>query len=99
MGLALLDLENPRKVLKRMPRWVFGPKEHYESSGFIPGVVFPTGVVEMDGKIFMYYGAADTRIGLATTTVETLLEALREEGVEDLKDQLVNLPSAPMPRS
>ncbi len=99
VGLALLDLENPRKVLKRMPRWIFGPKESYESSGFIPGVVFPTGTVEMDGKLFMYYGAADTRIGLAISTVETLLQALREEGVEDLGDQRINLPNAPMPRA
>ena len=79
-GLALLDLEDPRKVLKRLPRWVFGPKESYESTGFIPGVIFPTGTVVMGDELYLYYGAADTRIGLATTKIQTLLDALHEEG-------------------
>ena len=80
VGLALLDLDDPRKVIRRLPRWVFGPKEPYEATGFIPGVVFPTGTVMMGDTLYMYYGAADTRIGLATTKVETLLTALRDEG-------------------
>ncbi len=83
VGLALLDLEDPRKVLKRLPRWVFGPKESYESSGFIPGVIFPTGTVVMGDQLYLYYGAADTRIGLATTTIQTLLDALHSEGTSD----------------
>ena len=80
VGLALLDLDDPRKVIRRLPRWVFGPKEAYEATGFIPGVVFPTGTVMMGDQLYMYYGAADTRIGLATTKVETLLTALKDEG-------------------
>ncbi len=79
-GLALLDLDDPRKVIRRLPRWVFGPKEDYESTGFIPGVIFPTGTVMMGDELYLYYGAADTRIGLATTKVQTLLDALRDEG-------------------
>lgn len=80
VGLALLDLDDPRKVIRRLPRWVFGPKEPYESTGFIPGVVFPTGTVMKGDDLYLYYGAADTRIGLATTKIQTLLDALKEEG-------------------
>ena len=79
-GLALLDLDDPRKVIRRLPRWVFGPKEPYESTGFIPGVVFPTGTVQKGDDLYLYYGAADTRVALATTRIQTLLDALKEEG-------------------
>lgn len=80
VGLALLDLEDPRKVIRRLPRWVFGPKTDYESSGLIPGVVFPTGTIVDGDDVRLYYGAADTRIAMATGKVSTLLAALREEG-------------------
>lgn len=80
VGLALLDLEDPRKVIRRLPRWVFGPKTDYESNGLIPGVVFPTGAIVDGDDISLYYGAADTRIGMARGKVSTLLEALREDG-------------------
>ena len=80
VGLALLDLDDPRKVIRRLPRWVFGPKESYEATGFIPGVVFPTGTIVRGDDLHLYYGAADTRIGLATTKIQTLLDALKEEG-------------------
>jgi predicted GH43/DUF377 family glycosyl hydrolase len=80
-GLALLDLEDPRKVISRLPRWVFGPKEPYEATGFIPGVVFPTGTVVKDNEVWMYYGAADTRVALAIGQIDSLLEAIRTEGI------------------
>ena len=80
VGLALLDLENPRKVIRRLPRWVLGPKESYESSGLIPGVVFPTGTIVDGDDIRLYYGAADTRIAMARGKISTLLSALREAG-------------------
>ncbi len=99
VGLALLDLDDPRKVIKRLPFWVFGPKTDYEATGFIPGVVFPTGTVEMNGQLYMYYGAADTRIGLAVSTVQTLVDALNSEGKSRSASMSDSLPSAPMPRS
>jgi beta-1,4-mannooligosaccharide/beta-1,4-mannosyl-N-acetylglucosamine phosphorylase len=80
VGLALLDLENPHHVIRRIPRWVFGPKEPYESTGFIPGVVFPTGTIVKGDDLMLYYGAADTRIAVATTKIQTLLDALKDEG-------------------
>lgn len=80
VGLALLDLDDPRRVIRRLPRWIFGPKTPYESSGLIPGVVFPTGTIVDGDDIRLYYGAADTRIAVAHGKVSTLLAALRSEG-------------------
>ena len=43
VGLVLLDLDNPTKVLRRTPSWVLGPDADYERVGDVPNVVFPTG--------------------------------------------------------
>ena len=51
---------------------MFGPQEPYEMRGAAPGVVFPTGLVIKDNTLFIYYGAADTTVGLATTKTEIL---------------------------
>ena len=45
VGLALLDLDDPRRVLRRGDEWVFGPAHAYEITGDIPNVVFPCGAV------------------------------------------------------
>lgn len=77
-GLALLDLEQPETVLRRSEEWVLGPSAEYEVSGDVPNVVFPCGLVhrrETD-TLFLYYGAADTRIGLATASCADVLEYL-----------------------
>lgn len=78
LGLALLDLEDPRKVLARSNEWVFGPLAPYEQAGDVPNVVFPCGWVLEDDRdsIRMYYGAADTCIGVATASVADLLDHL-----------------------
>jgi predicted GH43/DUF377 family glycosyl hydrolase len=78
LGLALLDLEDPSKLLARGNEWVFGPSAPYEQNGDVPNVVFPCGwILEDDNDtIRMYYGAADTCIGVATASVQSLLEYL-----------------------
>ncbi|MGC8764102.1 MAG: glycosidase [Acidobacteriota bacterium] len=80
LGLALLDLEDPRKVLRRSAEWVFGPRAPYELSGDVPNVVFPCGWIldRATGRIRLYYGAADTCIGLAEARLPELLTYLRE---------------------
>jgi predicted GH43/DUF377 family glycosyl hydrolase len=77
-GLALLDLEQPSVVLRRSEEWVLGPGADYEVSGDVPNVVFPCGLVHHpdSDKLFLYYGAADTRIGLATASRADVLEYL-----------------------
>ena len=74
LGLILLDLENPAKVLRRTDEWIFGPKTTYEREGDVDDVVFPCGWVKKDNKIFMYYGAADSRICLATADFQELMD-------------------------
>ena len=81
VGLALLDLDNPHKVIRRLPRWILGPKAPYEVEGFVPEVVFPTGTIQKGDELWLYYGAADTRVALATAKTQTLIDSLYEEGV------------------
>jgi len=66
LGIALLDRDNPRLLIARAARWAFAPEADYEQSGLLPGVVYTCGALDLDGEIWMYYGAADTVIGLAT---------------------------------
>ena len=79
VGLALLDLNEPTRVLGRLPGWVLSPREPYERSGDVPNVVFPCGVIHdpATGIARVYYGAADTSICLATAQLEDLVAAVR----------------------
>lgn len=76
LGLALLDLEDPSRVLRRSNEWIFGPEAPYERAGDVGDVVFPCGWIldERTGKIRLYYGAADTSIAVATGELNKLLD-------------------------
>ncbi len=78
LGVALLDLNDPSKCIKRGDEWILGPEESYERIGDVPNVVFPSGFTIQDDNdtIYIYYGAADTCIGLAITSISKLLEYL-----------------------
>ena len=65
LGLAVLDLEDPRKVLFRSSESVFGPEADYETAGLVPNVVYTCGAVCRGDDLWMYYGAADTSACLA----------------------------------
>ena len=78
MGAALLDLDDPRKLIARLPHWIFGPKEDYEVAGDVPNVVFSNGHIQKGDDLYVYYGAADNVVCLATTTISELLSALDE---------------------
>lgn len=79
VGLALLDLADPRIVLRRTDEWVFGPVEPYERAGDVGRVVFPCGWVldEPSDRLTIYYGAADTAIAMATATFSEVLARIR----------------------
>jgi predicted GH43/DUF377 family glycosyl hydrolase len=72
----LLDRENPLKVLARLPEPILEPAEPYECCGFYDGCVFPTGNVVVDGTLYVYYGAADKYVGVATCKLQDLLDEL-----------------------
>ncbi|GAP08628.1 MAG TPA: glycosidase [Anaerolinea thermolimosa] len=80
LGLALFDLDNPARCLRRSDSWIFGPEEPYERHGDVDNVVFPCGyTLAPDGDTLrLYYGAADSCIALATASVRDLLSWLEE---------------------
>ena len=78
IGLALLDLDEPTRVLRRLPSWVIAPLAPYERTGDVPNVVFPCGLLH-DGasdELRLYYGAADSSICLARATLRDVLDAV-----------------------
>ena len=72
LGLALFDLENPEKLLRRSEEWIFSPTEDYERVGDVGNVVFPCGWLVENDEVRLYYGGADTSIALATTNLSDL---------------------------
>ena len=84
-GAVLLDLEDPRRVLARTRDNILEPRETWETTGQVPNVVFPSGmtVTETDdegyavtsSELRLYYGAADTVVGLAVSTVAEVIAA------------------------
>ena len=76
LGAMLLDLEDPRRVLHRTPDWLIQPEAPYELQGYYQGCIFPCGKVAIGGTLFVYYGAADKYVGLATCPLEELLDHL-----------------------
>lgn len=75
IGAMLLDLIDPSVIVGYTPHFIFGPEELYERTGDVPNVVFPCGmIVEKDLSIKMYYGAADTCIGVAESNLNRLLQ-------------------------
>lgn len=75
-SVALLDLENPSKVIARIPYPLLEPEEEYELFGDVNNVVFPEGGYIYKGELFIYYGAADKYIALAKIGVDELLNEL-----------------------
>ena len=79
MGAALLDLEDPSKVLLRGNGYLLSPETDYECMGMTPNVVFPCAALtdSASGRIAIYYGAADTYTALCFTTVDIVMDWLR----------------------
>jgi beta-1,4-mannooligosaccharide/beta-1,4-mannosyl-N-acetylglucosamine phosphorylase len=79
MGAALLDITNPSKVLYRTRDYILTPEKSYETTGFVPNVVFPCSTLHdaATGRIAIYYGAADTYVGIVYTQVEDLIEFIK----------------------
>jgi len=75
----LLDLKDPTLVLSRTTDPIFEPEEFYEKNGIVNGVVFPCGMVVKDGLLYIYYGGADTVVGVATMELDIILKALTRD--------------------
>jgi len=87
-GVMLLDLNNPAKVLGRCRCNILEPREIWELAGQVPNVTFPSGMIVEDydnegfaledSEVKIYYGAADTSVGLLITTISELIGAAME---------------------
>lgn len=76
IGGVILDKDDPSKVLYRCKEYLMTPELDYETNGFVPNVVFPCTALcdAKTNRIAIYYGCADTYIGLAFTTVDKVVD-------------------------
>ena len=83
MGAALLDLEEPWKVIARTEPYLLHPREIYEQVGDVPNVVFPCAALAdaATGRIAIYYGAADTVTCLAFCHLDEVVAFIRKNSL------------------
>jgi beta-1,4-mannooligosaccharide/beta-1,4-mannosyl-N-acetylglucosamine phosphorylase len=76
IGGAILDIDEPSKVLHRCENYLLTPEEEYEERGFVPNVCFPCAALTdaNTGRIALYYGCADSYVGVAFTTVSEVYD-------------------------
>lgn len=79
-GVALLDRDDPRRVVARLPYPVLEPEAGYEMEGDHRATVFPQGAVVLDGRLLVYYGAADRVCAVATAPLAALVDGLLADG-------------------
>jgi predicted GH43/DUF377 family glycosyl hydrolase len=73
---VLLDLDDPSRVIGHSDGPIMGPEADFERHGFVPNVVFPTGVVEREDRLLVYYGAADANTGVVEFDRAELMDSL-----------------------
>ncbi len=83
LGAMMMGLDDPTKILYRTRDWIMQPEREYEIKGFYNGCVFPCGKVIIGDTLFVYYGAADKYVGLATCPVKDLIDYLLECPCDD----------------
>jgi beta-1,4-mannooligosaccharide/beta-1,4-mannosyl-N-acetylglucosamine phosphorylase len=83
-GAALLDLDEPWKVMYRTAPYILSPQTLYECVGDVPNVVFPCAALAdaRTGRIAIYYGAADTVTGLAFAKVDELVDFIKSNSLK-----------------
>jgi predicted GH43/DUF377 family glycosyl hydrolase len=77
VGVMLLDLKHPETVIARSPEPVLEPETEYENYGHKHGVVYVCGAVVKNGTIFVYYGASDKTLAVASTQLDSFIKELR----------------------
>jgi len=84
LGVALLDLEDPSKILHRSAIPILSPREYYERIGDVGNVVFSCGaIVDPKGDLIIYYGAGDTCICIGTTSIDELICRCEDSSCND----------------
>lgn len=77
LSVCLLDLDDPTKIINRPEGWILEPQESWEIEGNVPSVVFSCANLRVKDQIWVYYGGADSAIGLATCDFDELVEFTR----------------------
>lgn len=78
VGAALLDLNDPTKIIGRLNYPLFSPEEPWEKTGNVANVVFPTGAIIQNKRLHIYYGAADSLIAAKSMDLAELLKELKK---------------------
>ncbi len=93
IGGAILDIDNPSIVKYRCKDFLLTPEEWYEERGFVPNVTFPCATIHdsESGRIAIYYGAADSYVGLAFTTIGEVTDYIKEHSLVTESDTEIGL--------
>lgn len=78
LGAVLLDLQNPTQVIARPEYPILEPEADYEREGLRPNAIFACGAVVIKGQLFVYYGAADTVVCVATASLNKILQEIKK---------------------
>lgn len=83
IGGAILDIDEPSRVKYRCENYLLTPEEDFEERGFVPNVCFPCATLQdaSTGRIAIYYGAADSYVGLAFTELDLIVDYIKEHSV------------------
>jgi predicted GH43/DUF377 family glycosyl hydrolase len=76
---ALLDLEDPTKEISRLRLPLISPQFAWEKHGVVNNIIFPSGTALFGDDLYIYYGAADERIGVSSVKLSALLTQLKED--------------------
>lgn len=93
IGGAILDIDEPSKVKYRCENYLLTPEEWYEERGFVPNVTFPCATLQdaETNRLAIYYGAADSYVGLAFAYADELVRYIKENSVVRTADTEVGL--------
>lgn len=81
MGAALLDLDNPLKLVAKLQEPLLIPEESWELSGDVQNTIFPSASAIIDNHLYVYYGVADERIAVARVELDNFLRDIITSGV------------------
>jgi len=84
LGAMILDFKDPTKILYHSPSPILEPDEYYENEGFKAGVIYSCGAVVKDGRLFVYYGGADSVVCVASIKLSDLIDNLVKNKVVKL---------------
>jgi beta-1,4-mannooligosaccharide/beta-1,4-mannosyl-N-acetylglucosamine phosphorylase len=93
IGAAILDINEPSRVLHRCKNYILAPEEWYEERGFVPNVCFPCATLHdpETGRIAIYYGCADSYVGIAFTTVQELYDYILAHDMPQSDDREIGI--------